>query len=1827
MPVSTADPVSSPTVADLGRLVKRKYPSYANIPDADLGRRVKAKYPAYARFTDIAVPPQAAPIRMLPSHAPEAPRRAIASLRSTPEAPPAAVAGPGSPPEFVRGFRGGLVGQNVEAVGRTLQAASQFLPSSPRFPVGAAAGEAGGALIRAGQAQAQAPKQPDIFKVRSAREFFDFVQFAAGQAIASTVPTVVGGAVGTVIGGPGVGAAVGAGGPGYALNFGDVSEEVDQAFPNAGAAERAQVSAIITVPIAAMDAIPGMKFGSKAAKRLMVQKILQQGIKSGLLKRVLVSGGKGMTLEGGTELVQEVGQALMVASASGKKVPVDDLITRAVNAGIGGMLAGGAIGGAVEAIPQRKGAAPGALPDNLRPSVLDEIGARANIATPPTLPDQMRAAGNEASAEVGNAVVEMQRGATGPIRFEVPGLTIEDAHVIPNLIRVFPGDPNAVRITVLDKATGRIHSLGIPNIGALRDALGAAPSIAPVAEPKPRRAEKPTPPRKRTREEYAADVEAERLAGARKETAPKAIAALERQIAERPGDARVGRWKRRLEKLKALVPEPVPAVEPKAAEAEKPSQVKPAPRQAAQPKPAPPPTPPPTRADVEVTLRAASEEAGVAPKVAAEHARAALGPIRRTTTAPPSEAPARMLVPNMQFRDERSATRVAAAIARSEPGSDPEVVRTRRGYEIQINEEALQPAARPEPVSPAAPERRGVESVVQAVPGRAKIESRRKMIAAAAGAERQPSILAPLEGPSAGLRSFIEEFEALARQGRTLEEATAEAKARSGSDPPAGLDLEARWSRVRRDTQEAEGQTDMFGGAAMLGRPAGQRTEADIDMPERVAPPPVPEAAARAEKPSEAKDVTLEGLWYWQGFQNRDVKRGTPPTQDPGELIKAAHVKMLSETSGGFDLDEVVRRPILVWRDAAGELGETGRRYVIDGHHRAYMAKEAGAKKLPAVEVFGDLAYARGQARLSNLAAVPNTFYEKARIARELRDRGDEWERVAAQVRVSVGRAKGMVDFAHLDPGVRNVFFPPGDETTILNTTAHGETVGRYARESPELMTVNMQHQWLSRAVDDDISPSLFAVEVRNWHLMLKAAKQEIMDLGAGVQGVRLSMTPRQFADTSGRLIAAIDSKRRQAEAGARGLESVAEMARGEGHDPALEFVERKLVELGKEHSRLAKAKKEIDAAIHEALMAGMRGERDLPASFDAIQKRVDEIVGPDGLSTPLVGEGGVVLARRGDFIRAIIAARRRLSGIARRDPVARQAAKGPPPPSKVVKRILEALKAARPVREQQEAGYTAERIRRIRQAVELERGKAGLEQHYARLAALKGAYKQVDFESIAKALSQEDVNDLVKIIFAHPSLEFFDKPNAVIALQKLLGEEGGEVPQRNELELLEIVFGTEFVEALTALRPKISEGRILGALVGIGNVSRAMRTSFDLSGALRQGLYLGPSFPKEWSESFVAMHRYWASEENFRDGMEAIYHDPAFRLARRSGLSLSRPGSQFLDAQEEPFYGANLAENLHKPIEKLIPGAAGRVVATPLRVVSSGVRRSNRSYAGFLNKLRFDVFKALIAEAMKSSRAIYVKARASGLSVTEAEKKADYYDPWQNPELARGLAEFVNAGTGRGDSQLISKNSGLLNFFLFAPRLIKSRLHLLNIKHYVRGHPLVRRQYIRSSAATAGTAALVLTLAAWAGAQVEWERRNGDWGKIRVGGTVYDILGGFVQYLRLYATVAETLLNQARGRRLRYGNAAEILLRFTEHKLAPVPQFILGWLRGQATERDIRGRRGRFKIGLELLKLFVPMVAEDFFEVMKKDPRQLPVTVPASVYGVSVQSYRKPRR
>ena len=103
-------------------------------------------------------------------------------------------------------------------------------------------------------------------------------------------------------------------------------------------------------------------------------------------------------------------------------------------------------------------------------------------------------------------------------------------------------------------------------------------------------------------------------------------------------------------------------------------------------------------------------------------------------------------------------------------------------------------------------------------------------------------------------------------------------------------------------------------------------------------------------------------------------------------------------------------------------------------------------------------------------------------------------------------------------------------------------------------------------------------------------------------------------------------------------------------------------------------------------------------------------------------------------------------------------------------------------------------------------------------------------------------------------------------------------------------------------------------------------------------------------------------------------------------------------------------------------------------------VKQSNRAYVGFLNKLRADVFDRLLSDAQRAGVA-------------------------QTPELLSSVARFVNTATGRGDLGSLTIAGRVLSTAFFSPRLLASRVNMLNPLYYRSLHPFVRKQALGAMA------------------------------------------------------------------------------------------------------------------------------------------------------------------
>ena len=267
--------------------------------------------------------------------------------------------------------------------------------------------------------------------------------------------------------------------------------------------------------------------------------------------------------------------------------------------------------------------------------------------------------------------------------------------------------------------------------------------------------------------------------------------------------------------------------------------------------------------------------------------------------------------------------------------------------------------------------------------------------------------------------------------------------------------------------------------------------------------------------------------------------------------------------------------------------------------------------------------------------------------------------------------------------------------------------------------------------------------------------------------------------------------------------------------------------------------------------------------------------------------------------------------------------------------------------------------------------------------------------------------------------------------------------------------------------------------------------------------------------------------------------------------------------------------------------------------IVGRGVRASNRAYTGFANKLRADVFDHLIKSAEKTGR-----------------------NPWKEPQLVDSVIDFVNAGTGRGSLKGLEKAAVALNATLFSPRLMSSRLSLLNPKFYYKLDPFVRKQALQSLFAFSGMTATILGTAKLSGLEVGLNPLSADFAKIKIGNTRIDIMGGFQQYIRAaFQLAGGKVVSTTSGKVTELGKGYKPVTRLglagrtMEYKLAPVASFAVNLLRGQSTFGE------PINIPEEVGKRFVPMVMQDVIDLSREDPELLPLAT-FGFFGMGLQSY-----
>ena len=533
-----------------------------------------------------------------------------------------------------------------------------------------------------------------------------------------------------------------------------------------------------------------------------------------------------------------------------------------------------------------------------------------------------------------------------------------------------------------------------------------------------------------------------------------------------------------------------------------------------------------------------------------------------------------------------------------------------------------------------------------------------------------------------------------------------------------------------------------------------------------------------------------------------------------------------------------------------------------------------------------------------------------------------------------------------------------------------------------------------------------------------------------------------------------------------------------------------------------------------------------------------------------------------------------------------------PPVADDVIQRLTTALNNAKKLNREQRALRTealSKKIARVRGVRQGTSGEAGL---HAELSQLKGDQPRVDFEGVRGDFTQEEIDSLFDAVKNNQSLSVFDSINARVGLAKLLN---GTVPTRGELDLLGRVFPPDFIRA--ALRNRRFMQKVMDAAGNLLNLPRSLMSSMDLSAPFRQGLFLvgRPEFWKAWGTMFREFGHGWKTPDtgtdflgnrsrkwkpSFSPVLNEIRSRPTYSRMKEAGLAITELGGN-LTKREETFQSD---------------------WAQKIPVIGRMVRASEHAFTGFLNKLRADVFD----------------------SIYKLSHEADI-DFRRNPKALRDIASFINAATGRGSLGKLSQAGPILNGLFFSPRLMSSRLTLLNPVYYAQLSPVVRREAVKSLLATGGIVSTILGLAAFAGLDVELDPRSSDFGKIRSGDTRFDIMGGFSQYItlgaRLVSNSTVTISGQERelGEGYRPTTRLDVLETFLTNKMSPVASYVTDYLRGS----NFLGEE--FEPVGDALQRFVPMFVQDVYDEVSTRGSEGALTAAPGLLGVGVQTFDTP--
>jgi hypothetical protein len=406
-------------------------------------------------------------------------------------------------------------------------------------------------------------------------------------------------------------------------------------------------------------------------------------------------------------------------------------------------------------------------------------------------------------------------------------------------------------------------------------------------------------------------------------------------------------------------------------------------------------------------------------------------------------------------------------------------------------------------------------------------------------------------------------------------------------------------------------------------------------------------------------------------------------------------------------------------------------------------------------------------------------------------------------------------------------------------------------------------------------------------------------------------------------------------------------------------------------------------------------------------------------------------------------------------------------------------------------------------------------------------------------------------------------------------------------------------VRLLREAYEKMGIGQKVGEkLLKVANIPRTLMASMDFSAPLRQAVIATIGNPTLAFKGFGSMFKAAFNKGYMDEWFFDLENDPNYEIMKEAGLSIADPNSPFLRAREEAFMSGY--------VEK-VEGFIGEKLFGNKNF--GFVQGSERAYVMYLNKMRVDLFNKYAAAL---------------------EQKGKTYD--NSPDTYKAIAKYVNNVTGRGNMGKAEEIAKFSNALFFSPRLIASRLSLMNPYYIYKMPSDVRKIYVKDMASFIATGLTVIGMIYLAGGGdeeddiwVETDPRSSDFMKIRQGEKRWDIWGGFQQYVR---TMVQYFSGEKKSpttdeitelkEDAPYGETrGKLLTRFVRNKLAPIPSSIWDLTSG----RNSVGEKVTFKD--EIISSVTPLLWQQVYEVAKAEGAVAAITIGVpSVFGVGTERY-----